>query len=137
MMIPMDEIKSEILKLKHLYFKNIDYSSQLPSDGKKSVRVGFKQEHTIEGENISASLFCHIEVENISKLEMCLCGDFVCTNPEKAEKFLPNVFSIMFPYLRSQVTVMTAMPGCPSIVLPALNIVNLLKHSQEKNNAKK
>lgn len=135
MMIPMNEVESDILKLRDIYFRQICLNSNIPTEGKKTVKVGFREEHVINGRDIAASLFCLVKVGEDFTIELCLCGDFVCSKPENAEKLLPNVFSIMFPYLRSQVTVMTAMPGCQSMVLPALNIVKLLEHSKQRESA--
>lgn len=41
-----------------------------------------------------------------------------------------NAISIMFPYLRSEVTLLTSQPGMVPIVLPPLNINNLMDKAE-------
>lgn len=133
-MVPMEDVKASVLRLKKLYFESMNFRAKPPVEGKISTRVGFKEDHSFDGNNIHAKLFCRVESKTESdiffRMELCLCGEFISDKTEGIEKMLPNVFSIMFPYLRTQVTVMTSMPGYPSIVLPALNIVELLKKNK-------
>lgn len=41
-----------------------------------------------------------------------------------------NTVAILFPYLRSQVTLMTAQPDIEPVVIPAININALLKNME-------
>ena len=43
-----------------------------------------------------------------------------------------NGIAIMFPYVRSYVSLLTTQPGMPPIILPALNIIAMIE-AQEKN----
>ncbi len=38
-----------------------------------------------------------------------------------------NTIAIMFPYIRSQLTLLTSQPGCTPLVLPVLNINKLFQ----------
>lgn len=42
-----------------------------------------------------------------------------------------NTMAILFPYLRTQVTLMTAQPDIQTVVLPPININSLLTHIEE------
>ncbi|HBA68214.1 MAG TPA: preprotein translocase subunit SecB [Lachnospiraceae bacterium] len=44
-----------------------------------------------------------------------------------------NTLAILFPYLRSQITLLTAQPDIKPIVLPAININSLLDNIDEKS----
>ena len=61
-----------------------------------------------------------------------VCGIFELKDEEDASirkaVISKNTLSILFPYLRSQVTLLTAQPDMKPIVLPAVNINSLLEH---------
>ena len=44
-----------------------------------------------------------------------------------------NTVSIMFPYLRSQLTLLTSQPGCVPIIMPPMNINSLLEDETINN----
>ena len=43
------------------------------------------------------------------------------------EQLKPNAVAIMFPFLRSQISLLTTQPDMIPVVLPAININKLLK----------
>ena len=44
----------------------------------------------------------------------------------KGDRFAQNMLAIMFPYLRSYVSLLTTQPEIPPIVLPTMNIVAMV-----------
>lgn len=44
----------------------------------------------------------------------------------KGDRFAQNMLAIMFPYLRSYVSLLTTQPEFPPIVLPTMNIVAMV-----------
>lgn len=50
----------------------------------------------------------------------------------KDELLNGNALAILFPYIRSQLTLLTAQPGTTPIVLPAMNIAKMLEESEKK-----
>lgn len=53
---------------------------------------------------------------------------FKCTNEEDVmDNYVSNALAIMFPFLRSQVSIITSQPGMIPIILPILNINNIVK----------
>ena len=50
----------------------------------------------------------------------------------KDELLNGNALAILFPYIRSQLTLLTAQPGTNPIVLPAMNIAKMLEESEKK-----
>ena len=63
-------------------------------------------------------------------LQITIVGNFeVDAVSKKIEKELieKNTVAIMFPYLRSQITLMSSQPGMKPIVLPPLNIDALIQ----------
>lgn len=43
-----------------------------------------------------------------------------------------NAVAILFAYVRSQLTLLTAQPGTEPIVLPVMNIAKMLEESEKK-----
>ena len=101
-----------------------------PHDGEG--RIGFKTDHRIEGRTIAIKLFCRIDIEDIFDLELCLVGKFEAGGNIESERVLPNAIAIMFPYLRAQVSLMTAQPNIPTINLKPVNINALLERQSNK-----
>lgn len=66
--------------------------------------------------------------------EISLTGYFSFDNDEqvdeklKSELIRKNTLAILMPYMRSQVSLLTAQPEMECVVLPAFNINNLLKN---------
>lgn len=54
---------------------------------------------------------------------------------EETKKILigKNTVAIMMPYMRSQVSLLTAQPGMDCVVLPAFNINNIVNDDDEDN----
>ena len=71
---------------------------------------------------------------NALRLSVELVGTFAFSNSENVNKNLydnlinKNAIAILFPYLRSQVTLITSQPNMTPIILPPININTLLKN---------
>ncbi len=60
-------------------------------------------------------------------------GFFVLSDEEKAYELMRvNATAIMYPYLRSTVTSLTALANINPIILPTINLVQMFQDSQEK-----
>ena len=136
----MDSIKS-VLKLNKLVFDRIEF-----------IRQGFKNENQTEY-RIEAH-FAKNHDENIYRVTLILNGEkkeeFVFTikltgyfsfeevttldEDTKNELISKNAVAILMPYMRSQVSLLTAQPEVDCIVLPPFNINNIIK---EENAVKK
>lgn len=60
--------------------------------------------------------------------------DFDTALPEEADTqtlLKENVLAILFPYIRSQMTLLTAQPEVEPIVWPVMNILEMLKKADE------
>ena len=44
-----------------------------------------------------------------------------------------NTIAIMFPYIRSYISIITTQPGMSPIVLPAMNIIAMINDQKNKN----
>ncbi len=133
----MNEIKS-VLELNKLVFDKIEFK-----------RLGFKNEnegeYEIEGhysenteENIyKVTLLMRCNKIDEYKFDISLTGFFSFDNTQpldkktKEELISKNSIAILMPYMRSQVSLLTAQPEVDCVVLPPFNINNFI----EKNKA--
>ncbi len=126
----MDKMIYSSLKLEKLVFDKILFD-----------RVGFKNDSELElemeikigedHETYRVSLILRGTKEKEYHLEVGISGFFTLENLDsfinKEELLEKNAVAILMPYLRSQVSLITTQPDTEPVVLPILNINNLMK----------
>ena len=133
----MKEITNQnksIMQLTNLYFKNISFSREkLNIDD--NLKIFFDHEIRKNDNDTDVVLSVLINDENNAlKLSVELVGTFAFSNSENVNKNLydnlinKNAIAILFPYLRSQVALITSQPNMTPIILPPININTLLKN---------
>ncbi len=122
------------LRLSNIFFKEV----HMETSGKKiansnDVHVAFKVDNpVITDENLKVRMHCKVEIEDALNLYLLLIGEFQSNDKTFLKRMVPNAIAIIFPYMRSQVTLMTAQPNLPPIVLPPININALLEENKKK-----
>ena len=136
MMINQNEIKSTALRNLNMYFENINFQSNGKNikDVPKGINIGFREIHEYEEDKIFIKLYCRVEKKDKFELNLCLVGSFLVGKDFPTDKLLPNAIAIMFPYLRSQVTLMTTQPNITPVTIPPININSFLKRQEEEFN---
>ena len=129
----MSEENGSVLILKRVYFSDITYTYRVENQ-KQKMEYLFDFEKQIEeiSENIyRVSLTCRIE-DSDKEIELNIkeVGEFECL--EKDEKIRhtilnENAIAFLFPYLRSQICLVTTQPEQLPISLPAFNIISLFE----------
>ena len=92
-------------------------------------KINFKRSiDDMENNNYKVNLSINLSSENEFVIEICISGIFEFEgNKEFGDKLLShNTVAILFPYLRSQITLLTSQPGFEPIVLPVIKINRLL-----------
>ncbi|MCI1981689.1 MAG: protein-export chaperone SecB [Oscillospiraceae bacterium] len=122
------------LKLIRLAFTNIKFIRSEQPITCRELNIGIKR--NISKENNSSAkvtLQAQIYAEDKSlELEITMIGFFELDAPEHLDQklidtiFEKNTLSIMFPYLRSQISLISTQPGMPPIIIPPININNLV-----------
>lgn len=131
----LKEQAQSALRMKNIFFQEV----HMETSGKRAadtndVQVGFRiEEPNISAKSLRVGLHCRVEIKNVMSLHLLLVGIFQADDEEFLQRMVPNAIAIIFPYMRSQVTLMTAQPNLPPIVLPPININALLK-TEMKNN---
>ena len=117
-----------ILKLENIYIESFNFIRDEKVDNKPVFSFGrnisFK-----DGKSADVILQCKIKWNEEAKLDISLKGVFAVTGEnEDVNRILltRNSCAIMFPYLRSQITLLTSQPNFEPIVLPVININSLL-----------
>lgn len=121
------ETKAEyqsVLTLKNLYFEKIDFKRPSEMPKKFSFDCDSTYRKTDETE-FEVKLTCNIFAEDQLVLDIVLVGIFdnKGSDPEVTEEINEeNTVAIMFPYLRAEISLITAQPNFPTLNLPPMNI---------------
>ena len=128
--------ETSILRMEHIVFDEISF-----------VRKGFRNENS---KRISLNVSSSIEPieENSSRVTVKLSADkeneytasisisgfcSIEENSELGKELIEkNAVAILFPYLRSELSLLTAQPETDPIVLPVMNINGMLDSAKEK-----
>lgn len=121
-----------VLKLKRVYFSDISYKFKTKEKNSFKYIFDFQKEiQEISQNEYHVRLRCNAEdKKNEVELHIEIVGEFECElDDEKFKETLlnQNAISILFPYLRSQIYMVTAQPSVPPINLPAINILSLFE----------
>jgi len=126
--------KSEsVLKNHYIIFDNISFNRNInsPTIEKTTSRIRKNVTNT-EGDKYMVSLELFInDIKNNFDLKIVVSGLFETIGCDdiimKNELINKNAVSILFPYLRSEVTLLTSQPGIQPIIIPPININKLIE----------
>ena len=123
----IENMKSN-LKMNNLYFKSLSFSRK---SSIASGEVGIDVKRNIV--NICEHQYRVELITNITKEDMNLNivaeAEFIYDSDDidNEENIISiNTVAIMFPFVRSEVTLMTSQPGMTPIVLPTINTQKLV-----------
>ncbi|WP_101698488.1 protein-export chaperone SecB [Clostridium minihomine] len=120
------------LKLNKILFSEINFrrSETDINCNKLQIEIGKHIEYVDENNakvNLNIKIFA---ADNSLDLSLTMLGFFEFTGLQNKEFMKDivetNTIAIMFPYLRSQVSLITTQPDMSPIVIPALNINKLI-----------
>lgn len=127
------------LVMKDLYFKKISFVNKGVHKDKtpsKQVTAVFNLgKNIIDKSNMNLTLRCDISMINLLEMSLELYGEFelkATCEEDNIEKFLANAVAIMFPFLRSQISLQTSQPNLKPLILPPVNINKLLEDQAKK-----
>lgn len=127
----INKVKS-ILRMNDFYFPNLNVKREKNiQSGEIEIDVT-KDVQSTDSNNCIIILSLNINKDDL-KVHVEAVGDFTYegnTIPEHG--FVTNAISIMFPFIRSQVTLLTSQPNMAPIVIPPVNINKLLEQNENK-----
>lgn len=125
---------SSVMRLRALVFDEISFKrTGMESMGEPSFqfKFGFREEN---GEDFTAII--RIEGENEGEFSFAVqaSGHFTLAKDADMRNVLmrKNAAAIIFPYVRSQISVLTAQPGMEPIVLPPMNVGQMVEDAMAK-----
>ena len=129
-----NNIKS-VLKLENLYFKKISFERKgIKNEKDLSFQIQADvEENTKQSHLYKVTLTVTGEKEEEYDLAVSIVGIFSIDEkaniPDEMRNPLieKNTIAILMPYVRSQISLITAQPGVECVVLPPFNINNIIK----------
>lgn len=135
----MNEKNNCVLKLDHLIFDELHFE-----------RKGFQNQNVLQyrfGFNFethgSTGLIAHILIEGNKQDEYTVLvrasGYFVLDESSEYDRLIlrQNAAAIVFPYMRSQLSLLTAQPEVDPLILQPVNIAQLVKETLEEDDKTK
>lgn len=120
-----------VLKLNHLVFDEICFHrSGFQNTNELNIEFSFKFEDRENGEFVSRLRLVGTKADEYNFV-VCASGFFeIGPDVQNRDKMIrQNSVAIVFPYIRSQVSLLTAQPEVEPIVLPPVNIAKMVEDS--------
>ena len=132
----MEKNTNSVLQMVDFYFSSISFKQKKDYLGELKLNIFHNIEHQKNTEN--DSMFRVIittsvkDQEGYLDLEVVSTGVFQITDPEIDESLKHslvelNTVAIMFPYIRSEVSIITAQPGLMPILIPVVDVNKLVR----------
>ena len=130
-----------VLRMDRLFFEDINLQRKVSDTTEfDEYKYNFMRSiRPVDNDHFIVSLQCNIQSmddEESLSLSIKATGLFECKVEDEAQKKLliqQNAIAIMFPYLRSQIILVTTQPDMTPIQLPIFNIAALFDESNIKN----
>lgn len=120
-----------VLKLNHLVFDEVSFVREgFKTENKFQMEFGAEVE-TGEAQGYIVRLRIIGVVEDEYKVIIRVSGYFEIDKDmnEKDVILKQNAVAILFPYVRSELTLLTAQPEVTPIIIPPLNIVQMMQNN--------
>lgn len=121
-----------VLKMNHLVFDHIRFQRrEFKGDGELNLQFSTSFEKR-ENEEYVVHLRIFGTKENEYEIDVGASGFFnVIEGSIDTDMIIhQNAVSIIFPYLRSEITLLTSQPEVDPVVLPPINVVQLVEQAQ-------
>ena len=125
----INEQYMSVVELERMYFKHISFSRSDNHFDSANLQIGFRKDYEFSNDysEVLVSLSCAIHDPNkeLLNLEITICGKFLCHEKDEDKRKMllsKNTLAILFPYLRSQVSLVTTQPDITPITIPPMNI---------------
>ncbi len=131
----IDSVKS-VLKLEEIYFSDIIFTRKdnFTDYSINDVDINFGKEHNTDGNALNVKLAVRACLQEHFELNVVLTAKFTVSGENSnPEMFVKNAVAIMFPYIRSEITLLTSQPNFIPIMIPPVNINALIEYYENKN----
>lgn len=136
----MNRIESQ-LKMENLYVKEMQFNRKLNIAGEKKLAINYKINHIKTGEYKEKIELITSISDDVNDLNILLniVGDFEYIKGKSDDEDLihhimtVNTIAIMFPFVRSQMAVLTSQPGLVPIMLPVIDVSKFIDETNDVN----
>lgn len=130
----LKESTTSILKLNSIHFNELSYKRRDNNDAVIDDCELTRKITDIDQDNFIVELDFKLST-TIFEVFISLEGTFniICEDDLMKEKLkMNNTISILFPYIRSEVTLLTSQPEITPVIIPPININKLIDESKDK-----
>ena len=122
-----------ILKLNHLLFDEITFNRvNFKSENDLQVEFGFAFNKRENGEFVSSIRVIGTKKDEYNFVVRVSRYFQISETVEDSNILIQqNAIAIVFPYIRSQISLLTAQPEVDPVILPPMNIAQMVKESIE------
>ena len=115
-------LQLEKIIVEDLSFKRIN-NEKSKIDNNSEISFS-KQLNQIDESFYKVTVGVHINSNDVCNIKVTMAGFFRVEVDSAIGKslLLTNTVAILFPYIRSQLTLLTSQPGFDSVILPVMNI---------------
>lgn len=128
---------SSVLKINRVVFNKITFERLgFRSKRERDSRLGIGKQVEKSGEGkYQVTLSVKVEKEKEYEAEVSITGycEIAEDTPNKDRILNENAIAILFPYVRAELTLLTAQPETEPLVIPAVNINAMLKQKPEQD----
>lgn len=128
-----------VVKLQTLFFNEISFWRSGKKILKSDLKLNFTKAYQFDQEHrqCAVHLTCNLHDKDSEalKLKITITGEFACDDPDESRRDVllkKNTLAILFPYVRSQISLVTSQPGMTPIVLPPMNINAIFSQNEEE-----
>ena len=130
----LKESTTSILKLNGIHFNELSFKRRDSTDSVIDDCELTRKIVDIDVDNFTVELNLKLST-SILEMSISLEGKFniVCEDALMKERLKKNnTISILFPYIRSEVTLLTSQPEMTPVIIPPININKLIDESTTK-----
>lgn len=135
----LNQNSESIVKLHTLFFNEIDFWRSGKKILKSELKLNFAKSYEFDDEHkhciVHLACNLHDKDSEALKLHITITGEFTCDDPDDSRRdtlLKKNTLAILFPYVRSQISIVTSQPGMTPIVLPPMNINAIFAESENE-----
>lgn len=122
-----------VLKLEHLVFDELHFQRKgFPNENEVTFSLGFNVE-TREDRELIVHISLKGSKENEYDILVAATGYFALDKESPYERLAlrQNAVAIIFPYIRAQMSLLTAQPEMPPIVIPPMNVAQMVEDAEK------
>lgn len=135
-MIVHSDLKS-VVSLHSIYCDRIEFTRTETPISEEDLKCRFMKSYLFNDDHTSCkvSLGCEFTEDSSEDIHIniMVTGRFSCTDSDQNRRDVllkKNTLAILFPYLRTQVSVITMQPGMNPIILPPMNIEAVFEQAE-------